>query len=68
MKWITLKRYCDITGETRNAIHKRRQRGIWLDGIHCQVRGRRLWINMEEAQKWVEKGMAEAPKVKKSAA
>jgi len=38
MKWIKLLRYCELTGDTPNAVHARRKKGTWLDGVHCQVR------------------------------
>ena len=54
IRWVQLKRYCELTGDSSMAVHKRRQAGIWVDGIHCRVRGRRVWVNLEAAQKWVE--------------
>lgn len=54
MTWITLKKYCELTGETSNTVHQRRKNGIWVDGIHCKIGpNNRLWINTEEVQKWV---------------
>jgi hypothetical protein len=54
MRWVTLAKYCATTGETPTAVRKRRERGVWLDGRHTQVRNRRLWVNVEAAQQWVE--------------
>jgi len=54
LRWIQLERYCELTGETKMAVHRRRQAGKWVDGVHCQVRDRRVWVNLEAAQKWVE--------------
>jgi len=51
--WITLNKYTEITGDTRDAVHARRQKGVWADGIHCKVVHRRLWINMSEVEKWL---------------
>ena len=34
MKWVKLLRYCEITGDTPNAVHARRKKGTWLDGVH----------------------------------
>lgn len=55
-RWITLRKYCQEFGETPNAVRKRRERGEWVDGRHTQVRNRRIWVNTEAAQKWVENG------------
>lgn len=54
IRWVQLERYCELTGESKNAVHQRRQAGKWVDGIHCRVRDRRVWVNLEAAQKWVE--------------
>lgn len=55
LKWVKLNKYCELTGETPDAVHSRRTKGIWLDGKHCRVAGdRRLWVNLEEAQRWAE--------------
>lgn len=52
---VTLKRYCEITGDTPYAVHNRRRRGIWVDGIHCHVKSRRrLWINVAAVNLWVK--------------
>jgi len=57
MKWVKLLRYCEITGDTPNAVHARRKKGTWLDGVHCQVRNNSLWINTEAVERWVEQGL-----------
>jgi hypothetical protein len=54
--WVKLAHYCKMTGDSRSAVYSRRQRGDWVDGIHCIVRGRHVWINLPEVQKWVELG------------
>jgi hypothetical protein len=55
MQWVTLKKYCQDSGETPEAVRKRRQKGIWLDGLHTKVRNRRLWVNTKAAEQWVLK-------------
>lgn len=54
LRWVTLAKYCELSGETVGAVRKRREKGEWLDGRHTQLRNRRLWVNLEAAQKWVE--------------
>ena len=52
--FVTLKRYCQITGDTPYAVHNRRRRGVWIDGVHCQVKSRRrLWVNVVAANRWI---------------
>jgi hypothetical protein len=51
---IKLHRYCELTGDTPDAVHTRRRRGEWIDGRHCHlVGGRRLWINLPEVNAWL---------------
>ena len=57
MKWVKLKKYCESSGDTSNAVHCKRQRGMWLDGLHCRLGpDGNLWVNLMEVEKWVEKG------------
>ncbi len=50
---MKLKKYCELTGDTPMAVHNRRRRGHWIDGVHCRVlSGRRLWINPAEVNLW----------------
>lgn len=56
-KWIRLKKYCELTGDTSSAVHARRHKGIWLDGKQTTIApDGKLWINTEETEKWVEHG------------
>jgi hypothetical protein len=50
---ITLRRYCEITGETAQAVHDRRRKGEWEDGKHCHIKRGRLWIDVPEVANWV---------------
>jgi hypothetical protein len=55
VKWIKLKKYCELSGDTSNAVHAKRKRGLWLDGIHCQIGpDGNLWVNLEAVEKWIE--------------
>lgn len=31
-----------------------RRAGVWLDGKHCAVVARRLYVNIKEADKWIQ--------------
>jgi len=58
MKWVRLKKYCELSGDTAYAVHHRRSRGVWLDGVHTRIAAdRRLWVNLDEVNKWVEQGL-----------
>ena len=59
MKWVKLKKYCEESGDTSNAVHckRKRKRGMWLDGLHCRLGpDGNLWVNLMEVEKWVENG------------
>jgi len=59
MKWVKLKKYCELSGDTRDAVHGRRRKGQWADGLQCRVGpDGNLWINLEEVQRWVESSPA----------
>lgn len=53
-EWVKLNKYCEITGDTPDAVHSRRRAGKWLDGIHCKLVDGNLWVNLKSAQQWVE--------------
>ena len=57
MKWVKLKRYCEVSGDTQSAVHAKRKKGIWIDGQHCVVaEDGNLWIDLGEVERWVEHG------------
>ncbi|KTC99205.1 hypothetical protein [Legionella erythra] len=57
LKWVKLKKYCQDSGDTANAVHAKRKKGVWLDGIQCKIGpDGNVWINLAEVEKWVEKG------------
>lgn len=55
VRWIMLAHYCAQTGDTPGAVHARRRKKQWIDGVHCKVDPNgNLRINPEEVDKWVE--------------
>ena len=59
-KWVRLKRYCELTGDTPSAVHQRRHKGIWPDGIFTKLGpDGKIWINIKEFEQWVESGNQE---------
>ena len=58
---VKLTRYCELTGDTPDAVHMRRRRGEWVDGRHCYlIGGRRLWIDLTEVNAWLRNGGIQA--------
>ncbi len=61
MPWVKANKYYEMTGDTRNAVHARRNRGEWKDGIHCDIASGSLWINLEKVQEWIENQNKRSP-------
>jgi len=58
-KWITLKKYCELTGDTKAAVHARRHKGVWLDGKQTMLApDGNLWVDLVEIEQWVKHGNA----------
>jgi hypothetical protein len=57
LQCIPLKAYLNETGETREAINKRIQRGVWRIGVEVlDVDGcRERWIDCAEVENWARK-------------
>lgn len=54
-RWIKLPKHCQITGDTPDAVHARRRKQQWTDGVQCRLGpDGNLYINPEEYNKWVE--------------
>ncbi len=53
MSWVKLKKYCELSGETPDAVHSKRRKGMWADGVQCRIAGDgNLWVNLDEVDKW----------------
>ncbi len=51
---VPLSYYCEVIGETPEAINKRIQRGIWREGTHVlKIEGvKERWIDLIEVTNW----------------
>jgi len=56
MNWVLLKKYCELSGDTRDGFNSKRKRGLLASGKHYRkaVDGR-IWVNIREMEQWVEK-------------
>ena len=60
-RWIKLSKHCDHTGDTPDAVHARRRKHIWQDGVQCRIGpDGNLYINPQEYNKWVESQQSNA--------
>ena len=54
---IPISAYCRESGESLDAINKRIQRGVWIEGVQVlKVDGvKERWIDLTEVAKWARK-------------
>lgn len=53
-KWVKLGKYCELTGDTKEAVYQKRHKGIWRDGLHCKIADDgAMWVNTEAVDQWV---------------
>ena len=55
MNLVTIKRFSELSGYTRKAIYNKVERGVWTHNIIWRkAKDGRIFINIEEFEKWVE--------------
>ncbi|MDN0075623.1 excisionase [Crenobacter sp. SG2303] len=55
LKWVKLEKYCELSGDTPDAVDSKKRSGKWLEGTHWRIPADgRVWINLEEVEKWAE--------------
>lgn len=53
--WVRINRYCELTGETPDSVKHKRDKGLWLEGIHYRkAADGKLWYNLTEINKWLQ--------------
>lgn len=50
--WVAAKIYEEASGLSRRTINRIIARGEWQQGVHYNYKGRKLLINLKEADKW----------------
>ena len=55
VQWVKLKKYCELSGETRHTVNNKLAHNIWRDGYHTKIMedGCR-WVNLLRVQEWAE--------------
>ena len=67
-RWVRLAVHCAATGDTPDAVHARRRKRQWTDGVQCRVGpDGNLWVNPEEVNRWIEQGQASSPRANSTA-
>lgn len=55
LKYVTIKKFEELTGYTEKAVRNKIDQGVFVQGKHyIRSPDRRIHINLEEYQKWVE--------------
>ncbi len=57
-RWVTIALAASVTGLTEKAIRRKIQRGVWLLNRHWRKVDGRVYINLVEYEKWVERAVA----------
>lgn len=56
IQWVRAEKYCQLTGESIESIYTHIRNSDWAAGKHYKRTGQRtLWINIKEAQEWIER-------------
>lgn len=60
-RWVLIPKAAEMFGYTVNAIEHKTKSGMWAQGrIWRKARDGRVFINIEEVEKWVEQSPQEA--------
>jgi hypothetical protein len=56
LRWVRLKKFCQESGETPDAVDARVRAGIWLRDVHVRrpEGSKELWVNLEAVNDWAE--------------
>ncbi|WP_426391922.1 hypothetical protein [Variovorax sp. R-27] len=54
MEWIPMSRYCELFGETADAVDKRVRSGHWLRDVHVRHPdgSKQSWVNVRAVNDW----------------
>lgn len=54
LHWVRLKRHCELSGDTPEAVRGRLKAGHWLRDIHVRrpVGSEELWVNLDAVNDW----------------
>ena len=53
-RWVTVQKLSEETGLTREAIWAYRKKGKIREGVHWVKKGRRLFIDLNGFNRWLE--------------
>lgn len=57
VRFVTINKFCELTGYTRRAVEGKRQDGVWTEGcVIVKAPDGHILIDMEEFNKWAASG------------
>ncbi|TGB34869.1 excisionase [Burkholderia thailandensis] len=63
-RYVTVLKFCEMTGYTEDAVKSKRRDGVWLEGqLWVKAPDGRILIDIEGYEKWVETARVSAPLV-----
>lgn len=62
VRFVTIKKFCELTGFSEAAVHTRKAKGIWLEGDVWRYapESKKILMDLQAYDAWVENG--EAPR------
>jgi hypothetical protein len=54
LRWVHIRQYCAVSGETPDAVEKRLRTGVWLRDVHARKPegSAALWVNLDAVNDW----------------
>lgn len=52
-EWVLASKFEELTGVTHEAVKQRKKSGVWQEGKQVVVIARRLYVNIKEADQWI---------------
>lgn len=57
LKSVKLKKYCELSGDTRDGFNGKIKKGIYIEGIHYKkMNDGVIWVNLGMIDEWYEIG------------
>ena len=57
LRYVTITRFCGLSGYTKEAVKSKRRDGVWLEGCAwIKAPDSRILIDLEDYEAWVESG------------
>lgn len=54
MKWVTIKRFSELSGYSARAVYSKMSRGDWMMEVHWRkAPDGRIFINLEAIEHWI---------------